>query len=170
MDDMKAKTTLFILLAILLSCKKSSNSNVVLSTQLTDCPANSTCTYSYYENADFVNANAPVPGNYRLFSYQTGDGNSCGPNSKFYFKIPTGDADFDISSNQIVAGKVFAYFFDCPCCDLGMFDTAIGGEIKGKRTDATHWLVNATIVFGTSATAPVDTLIVNQYFTRQPLP
>ena len=168
--SMKARATLFILFVILLGCKKGSSPNTTLSTALTDCPSNFNCTYHYYNNADFVNAGDPVQGNFRLFSYQTGEGNSCGPNSKFYFKIAPGATNFDITSNQIAEGKIFAYFFNCPCCDFGMFDMPIGGEIKGERTDATHWLVNASIVFGTSVTAPVDTLVVNQYFTQQPLP
>jgi len=46
----------------------------------------------------------------------------------------------------------------------------IGGEIKGKRRDSNHWLINATIILGVSASEPVDTIVVNQYFASEKLP
>jgi hypothetical protein len=159
-----------MLLVVLLGCKKSSTPNITLSTNLTDCAANSTCTYTYYDNADFVNATPPVHGNFRVFSYQSVNQNVCGATSRFFFKTQLSDNEFDITSSQIAAGDVFANNFVCPCCDYDVLFKPIGGEIKGKRTDATHWLVNASIVFGTSPTSPADTVVVNQYFTKQPLP
>jgi len=167
---MKAGTMLFIVLVVLLGCKKGSSPNITLSTNLTDCAANSTCTYSYFDDADFINASPPVQGSFRVFSYQSVNQNVCGATSQFIFKAPLNDAEFDITANQIAAGSVFANDFICPCCDYALLFKPIGGEIKGKRTDGTHWLVNASIIFGTSATTPVDTIVVNQYFTRQPLP
>jgi hypothetical protein len=166
----KTRTTIFILLVVLLSCKKSSTPNITLSTNLTNCPANSTCTYSYYNNADFVNADPPVHGSFRVFSYQSVNQNVCGAMSQFYFKTSLSDANFDITSNQIASGQVFANYLVCPCCDYALLLKPIGGEIKGERISANHWLVNATIVFGTSVGSPADTLVVNQYFSQQPLP
>jgi hypothetical protein len=167
---MKTKATIFILFAVLFSCKKNSAPNIMLSTKLTDCPANSTCKYSYYDDADFVNSTPPVRGNFRVFSYQSVNLNTCGATSQFYFKISLNDANFDITSNQIAAGELFANYLVCPCCYYDPLIKPVGGEIKGERTDATHWLINAAIVFGTSATAPADTLVINQYFSLQPLP
>lgn len=158
------------MLAVLLGCRKDNTPKVTLSTTLTNCPANSTCTYSYYNNADFANAGTVIHGNYRVFSYQSVNASVCGATSQFYFKTALSDDDFDITSNQIASGDVFANDFTCPCCEIDVLFKPIGGEIKGKRTDDTHWLVNASIVFGTSAMNPVDTVVVNQYFTKEPLP
>jgi len=46
----------------------------------------------------------------------------------------------------------------------------IGGEIKGKKTDADHWLINATVILGDINNKPVDTLSVNQIFTLKAPP
>jgi hypothetical protein len=164
-NDMKTKLSIIVLFVALLGCKKTANVNVGLTGALTDCAANSTCTYNYYDNANFTNWNQPVSGNYRVFWYKSVNSNLCDETSQFYFKTSMNNDDFDISSNQIVAGQVMAYDMACPCCDVAFATKPIGGEIKGKRTDATHWLVNATIIFGTTSGAPIDTLTVNQYFT-----
>jgi hypothetical protein len=162
---MKTKVTILILFVILLSCKKSNNLNLVLNGTLTDCAANSTCTYNYYDNADFINGNQPLPGNYRVFWYKSVNTNVCDATTGIYFKTSLSDNDFEINSNQIAAGQIVAYDQVCPCCDYAVAFKPIGGEIKGKRTDANHWLINATIVFGVYAGTPIDTLTVNQYFT-----
>jgi len=169
---MKVKATIFILFVILLSCRKDNNPNVVLNGALTDCPANFTCSYSYYDNADFTNIKLPVQGNYSVFWYNSVNANVCGATTQFYFKISSGSTSFDIGSSQIANGQIVAREIDCPCCERATLATEpIGGEIKGKRIDATHWLLNASIVFGTTFNkAPVDTLIVNQYFTLQQVP
>jgi len=167
---MKNKVIISVLCILSLGCTKKSNVNVVLNGPLTDCTANSTCTYSYFDNADFQDWNQPAHGNYRVFWYKSINANVCGAVSEFYFKTPLTDGDFDITSGQIAAGQIIANNFACPCCYIDVLFKPIGGEIKGKRTDATHYLVNASIIFGTSANTPVDTLVVNQYFTRQPLP
>lgn len=164
-NDMKTKLLIVVLLVTLLACKKGTNVNVVLTGALTDCPANSTCTYNYYDNANFTNGNQPVPGNYRVFWYKSVNSNLCNATSEFYFKTPLNSNEFDISSNQIVSGQVVAFDLICPCCDYAVISKPIGGEIKGKRTDSSHWLINATIIFGISNGTPTDTLTVNQYFT-----
>jgi hypothetical protein len=105
-----------------------------------------------------------------VFSYQSVNPNVCGATSQFFCKTDLTATEFDITSNQIAGGQIFANYFSCPCCEYAVLFKPIGGEIKGKRTDATHWLVNATIIFGTTPTVPVDTLVVNQYFTVQPIP
>lgn len=105
-----------------------------------------------------------------MFWYKTVNANICGATTSFFFKTNMGDTQFDITSSQIAAGDVFANDFICPCCDYAILFKPIGGEIKGQRTDATHWLINASIIFGTAPSTPVDTVVVNQYFTRQTLP
>jgi hypothetical protein len=167
---MKIKAAIFIMCVILFSCRKGSNPQVTLTGALTDCPANTTCTYSYYDNADIQIWNHPVSGTHRVFEYQSFNANLCDATTGFYFKTSIFDTDFDITSNQIAEGQAVGYIFSCACCDIVANFHPIGGEIKGKKTDATHWLVNATIVMGTSATTPLDTLVVNQYFTQQQLP
>jgi len=167
---MKARIILVILCAIMFSCKKGTKPDIVLNGALTDCAANLTCTYNYFDNADFTNGNQPVAGSSRVFWYKTVNANICGATTEFFFKTNMSDTEFDITSSQIAAGDVFANDFICPCCDYAALFKPIGGEIKGQRTDATHWLVNASIIFGTSMNTPVDTVVVNQYFTRQALP
>ena len=166
---MKTKITIFVLFAVLLGCKK--DNHITLTTDLTGCAVDKPCLYSYFDRADF-NGRQPVSGNYRAFSYSSGNPNSCGPTASLYFKSALSNTEFVIDSNQIAAGQVVAYYFSCPCCeDIYLnLQKPIGGEIKGKRTDTTHWLINAKIVLGTSINMPLDTLVVNQYFTLAPLP
>ncbi|HEY8782961.1 MAG TPA: hypothetical protein VIM16_15150 [Mucilaginibacter sp.] len=169
---MKAKLTSLILFVVIVSCKK--DNILVLNGPLTDCPANSTCTYNYYNNADFTSGSQPVYGNYRVFWYNSIDNNTnaCGPFTQFYFKTSLNINEFDIKSNQIAAGQVVANENRCPCCyNIAVLATKpIGGEVKGKRTDATHWLINASIILETSINHPTDTLTVNQYFTLEKIP
>ena len=167
---MKVKATIFLLCVILFSCKKDNNPNVVLNGTLTDCPANSICTYNYFDNADISASSQPVNGNYRVFWYKSISNNTCGPTGRFYFKAPLNNNNFDINSAQIASGQVVAYDIICPCCYSDFVTKPIGGEIKGKRTDATHWLLNVSIVFGISNGNPTDTLVVNQYFSLEKLP
>jgi len=169
---MKDKAIVFILFVILFGCRKDTGPNVVLNDALTDCPTSFSCNYSYYNNADFTNIKLPVQGNYRVFWYYSENAATCGPIIQFYFKIPMTTSSFEIASYQIVAGQAVAQDDDCPCCGRAILATeAIGGEIKGKRTDATHWLINASVVFGSTYNkAPVDTLVVNQYFAMEKLP
>ena len=167
---MKAKATIFILFVTLLSCRKDNSPNIVLNGTLTDCPASSSCAYNYYDNADFTSDNQVVKGSFRLFLFKSVSVNTCGPTSQFSFKTSLGNNDFDINSNQIASGQIVAYDIICPCCYSDFVTKPIGGEIKGKRTDATHWLLNASIIFGVPNGNPVDTLVVNQYFTLTALP
>ncbi len=145
----------------------------MLTGNLTGCPINTTCSYSYYDNADFTNVSQPVPGNFRVFSYKNVNINLCGATSELYLKTNLSNNEFEINANQIAAGDIVAYNLVCPCCDYAIWPKPIGGDIKAKRTDATHWLINASIIFGTtvnSVNKPIDTLIVNQYFTLTNLP
>ena len=171
---MKIKTAIFLLCVTLFSCSKDNSANVILNGTLTNCPANSTCTYNYYEGADFTGYNQLVHGNYRVFAYNSFEQNVCGPNTLLYFKISLSNNYFDISSSQIAKGQVTAYNVNCPCCysfGPAFYSKPIGGEIKGKKTDSNHWLVNASIIFGNPTTnTPIDTLIVNQYYTLTKLP
>ncbi|BAU55447.1 hypothetical protein [Mucilaginibacter gotjawali] len=167
---MKTLSTVLILSFILFSCKKGSNPQVTLNGTLTTCPTNSTCTYNYYNNADFKDWSKPVSGNSRVFWYKSVNNTICDAATEIYFKTALSNNDFDITSNQIAAGQVSGYVFSCACCDVLANVKPIGGEIKGKRTDATHWLINASVIIGTASNAPLDTIIVNQYFVQQQLP
>jgi hypothetical protein len=162
---MKAKITITVLFITLLACRKESP--LVLDGALTDC---TTCTYNYYENADYNTTFEPVTGSYRVFQYKNGDETSCGPTSSLFFKEPLSENQFVIDSAQIVAGKVSAYYFSCPCCDEFAYfpNTPMGGQIKAKRTTNSTWLINATVIMGYQ-NKPVDTIIVNQYFSIKSL-
>jgi len=169
---MKLKTTIIILCAVLLSCKKD-RSSTVLNGALTGCPTNSTCTYSYYDKADFTSTSPPAAGNFRVFAYKSISANACGPISEIYFKTNLSNNEFEINTSQIAAGEIVAYYDACPCCEYANFAPSpkpIGGAIKAQRTDATRWLVNASIIFGTANNTPIDTMVVNQYFVLQKLP
>lgn len=176
MKIMKTKQFILILFIFFLGCSKDKNPkdnpNVILNGTLTDCPANFSCTYNYYDYADFTNIKLPVQGNYRVFWYNSMRGSGCGVIIRFYFKIPLNSSSFEIGSGQLAEGQIEAQDFDCLCCGRATLSTEpIGCEIKGKRIDATRWLVNASIVFGSQLNkTPVDTLVVNQYFTLEKLP
>jgi hypothetical protein len=165
---MKRKTIIFCLVVILLSCRK--DPAVVLDSTLTNCPANHTCDYSYFDGADF-NGNQVVHGGSRVFRYTSTDSLFCDATTLFNVKVALTNNNFDITSAQIAAGQgVTAFDLICPCCDYAFISKPIGGEIKGKRVSATTWLLNARIIFGTSATNPTDSIKVNQYFTLAKLP
>jgi hypothetical protein len=168
---MKNKAVIFFLLIAVFGCTKKGNNsaNIVLSGNLTDCAANSNCSYNYFDNADFTNWNNPVRGSFRVFWYKSVSANVCDATSEFYFKTQLNSTAFDITSDQIAAGNIVGYNLECPCCDIAVLTKPIGGEIKGKRIDLNRWLVNASLVFGTSG-KPADTLVVNQYFSQQLLP
>jgi len=169
---MKIKVSLLLLLVTLFSCKKDKNNTITLNGKLTDCAANNTCTYKYYDNANFTSAGQVqvVPGSFRVFAYQSINSNVCSATREFYFKTSLSNSNIEISSNQIAAGQVQAYDLICPCCNSFILARPIGGEIKGQKTDANHWLINATIIFGTSFNQPTDTMTVNQYFTSAIVP
>jgi hypothetical protein len=165
---MKRKTIIFFLAAILLSCRK--DPAVVLDTTLTSCPANHTCDYNYFDGADF-NGSQVIHGGSRVFKYTSAGSLLCDATAQFNVKISLNSTSFDITSAQIAAGQVVsASDFICPCCDYDILTKPIGGEIKGKRVSSTSWLLNARIIFGTSASYPADTITVNQYFTLAKLP
>jgi hypothetical protein len=165
---MKIKALILVLFVVLIGCGKGSNVNVVLNGATTNCPANFSCTYNYYEHAS-VQQNTLIPGASREFSYTAVDSTICTDTRQLYFDFALSSDEFDIKSAQIAAGQAI-YFESCPCCNFAFNPEAIGGEIKGKRTDANHWLINATIVIGDANNTPVDTLIVNQTFTLKALP
>lgn len=172
---MKVLISILVAFSMLSGCTKDKNKNpdIVLNGVLTNCQPNTNCTYDYYDNADVVNGGQPVQGKYRLFIYNSVNTNMCNATDRLYFKISMGNNSFDIGSSQIAAGQIIADENICPCCAIAasLSTKAIGGKIKGKRTDATHWLVNASVVIGAAFNnVPIDTLVVNQYFTLQKTP
>lgn len=167
---MKNRIVILAMTLTLVACKKGHGPDVVLTGKLTDCPANSVCSYNYYDHADFSTSNPKVfAGQNTVFSYSSVNNNICGLTTSLIFKAPEGLELFEITSNQIASGQIVGNYMSCPCCDDIVLFKPIGGEIKGERTDNTHWLINATVVFGTEPTNPTDTLTVNQYFTVQNL-
>jgi hypothetical protein len=165
---MKIKPSLIVLLVILFGCNKD-NMNVTVDGALTDCAKNFTCTYNFYENASIGNDIAIVHGSNRVFMFLAIDSNLCDYTDRLFFKTTTSDNDFDITSSQIAAGGA-TYIESCPCCNIAFEPHAIGGEIKGKKTDVTHWLLNAKIILGDPSNRPIDTVVVNQYFVVKAIP
>jgi hypothetical protein len=167
---MKIKVTTLIFAVLLLSCHK--DKPTVFDTILTNCPANNTCSYSYFDHADFSAISPVGRGAYRVFAYSRNYNSTCGRVAQFYLKISLNSSDFVVDLNQSSMPQLILATDDtCPCC--GRANTLvplIGGEIKGKRVSATTWLLNARIIFGTSASQPTDSIKVNQYFTLSKLP
>lgn len=170
-DYMKTKPFLILFLFIILilfGCSKDNNSPV-LDGVITDCPVNRTCTYDYYENADF-NLFKPVSGNFTVFWYSSTNSLLCNSITSIYVKVPASIAyssSFVINSSQIAAGQQVGYDFSCDCCYYVGGVKPIGGLIKGKKDGPVRWLINAKIILS-SPNKSVDTLIVNQYFTLKP--
>src|SRR6185312_585804 len=167
---MKIKVTILVFGMLLLSCHK--DNPIILDTTLTDCSANNTCTYSYFDNADF-SAIIPVGrGAYRVFAYSRNYDNTCGPGAQFNLKISLNSSDFVVNINQASEPQIVLAIDDiCPCCArASTLVPLIGGQIKGTRVSATRWLINARIIFGISAGHPTDSIKVNQYFTLAKLP
>jgi hypothetical protein len=167
---MKINAIILILCILLFGCHK--DKPIILDTTLTNCPANNTCNYSYFDHADF-SAISPVGwGAYRVFAYSRNYDNTCGPIAQFYLKISLNSSDFVVNINQASEPQIILATDDtCPCC--GRANTLvplIGGEIKGKRVSANIWLLNARIIFGYDASHPTDSIKVNQYFTLAKLP
>ena len=155
---------------LLLGCHK--DKPIMLDTILTDCPANNTCTYSYFDHADFSEISPVGQGVYRVFSYSRNYNSTCGPVAQFYLKISLNSADFTVNINQASQPQIILATDDsCPCCGRApTLVPLIGGQVKGKRVGPTTWLLNARILFGTSASHPTDSIKVNQYFTLSNLP
>ena len=165
---MKTKITLFIVVILLIACHK--DKPITVDPSLTDCPVNSSCIYNYHDQADFSAINPLIHGSNRVFLYSRSSG-VCGPTSQFSIKTSLGSSDFTISLSQLSSGQMLAYNNSCPCCArVTVLLPIIGGEIKGRRVNATQWLINARIIFGTSSTTPTDSIKVNQYFTLSKLP
>ncbi len=163
--SMKITPVLIILTILLFGCSKSSN--VTLNGKLTDCPANNICNYDYYENADLTTVASEIGiGGYRVFAYQSADKNVCNATISLSFKTAMSANEFTINASQIAAGQIVKYSFVCACCDYSFFPQPIGGKIQGKKAGNDTWLINASIIMGTAPDKPIDTLVVNQYFTK----
>jgi hypothetical protein len=162
---MKNIAIILFLCVILFSCRKNKDNNIQVSGILTDCPSNTACTYSYSDNTDISGTGQFVPGGDRVFWYKNvyNFPGSCDISTQLNFKTSLSSNSFIISASQIAAGRA-TYNQSCICCNSIPLKP-IGGEIKGKKTDATHWLINATVILGDHNNKPFDTLKVNQYFT-----
>jgi len=167
---MKIKASILILFVVLFGCSKGNNVNVTLNGALSNCSANYVCTYNYYDHAE-VSQNKLTTGGSRVFSYTSVDSSGCVDTKQLYFKTSLGSGDFDLKASQIAAGLAIYYEGGGPICMPVIEATKpIGGEIKGKKTDADHWLINATVILGDINNKPVDTLSVNQIFTLKAPP
>jgi hypothetical protein len=163
---MKTKAvTLFILVATLLGCSKDKSNLTLSQPSNNSCPVNTTCSYIYYDNADFSNTFSVQTGQYRVFAYNSINNQGCGATASLYFKTSLSSNDFEITAAQIVAGQALIYGTACACCDVIADTKTIGGDIKGKKTGTNIWLINATVIRGNSTGTQQDTLTVNQYFT-----
>ena len=157
--------TVALLSSVIFSCHKGNKINP--KAQLTDCPVNANCTYSFINKANINLPGKLVSGDVRVFYYSSVNTNLCNANTQLYFKTSLSNNDFIINSSQIAAGQAL-YNVICPCCDfIGL--QPIGGEIKGQQINTQKWLVNATVLLGNSQNKIIDTIKFNQYFIAKAL-
>jgi hypothetical protein len=160
---MKTKAGIFfILIVILFGCSKD---GLVMNGTITDCPINSTCSYLYHENADYTNVYALTTGQNRVFVYKSIDSAMCNAVTTMYFKADMSSNSFEITAKQITLAQVASANLVCTCCDIAPFINPIGGDIRGTKKNGTTWLINAEIIEGDANSKPIDTVVVNQYFT-----
>ncbi len=165
---MKTAAALLILCFIIWGCRKNGGPQVNLNGPLTVCNANYTCFYNYYDRAHVTGSYPQLQaGSSRVFVYKSVDSSVCDLTVQLSFETSLSDNTFVIDPSRLPAG---AFSTSCICCDFAYFPTTLSGEIKGKRTDNTHWLINATIITSDTNHKPLDTLLVNQYFQQQKLP
>jgi len=155
-----------ILSTFMLSCHKDAK-KITLNTDLTVCPATQDCSFYYYDNTTFGSTTPIMLGSQRVFMYRTVSTAVCSMTTSLLFKIDLNASQFDISDSQIAAGEV-VYGQSCTCCDF-ISVKPVGGEIKGERSDPTHWLVNAKVFLSSADKKFTDTLTVNQYFSANTL-
>jgi hypothetical protein len=153
---------IFALLILFASCKKS-NLDGAINAKLTNCPANSDCTYQYAGPIDFDSQLQSKPGNFRSFYYVSINHKMCEAQTKLYFKTGLENKDFSITKSDILNGAA-DYKMVCACCTT-IDMVPIDGYIKGSKKDNERWLINAHIVLGTRNGTPIDTLDIRQYFT-----
>ena len=80
---LKIKTTILILCTSMLSCHK--DNKVSVTANLTNCPANSECTFNYFDNADFTGSSALQTGSQRVFAYESVNSSQCAFTSRLVF-------------------------------------------------------------------------------------
>jgi len=164
---MKIKAGIFsILIVLLFGCSKD---GLVMNGTITGCPINSTCSYQYYENADYTNLYTLKSGQNRVFVYKSVDSAICNALTSMYFKADMGSNSFEINAKQITLAQVASASLVCACCNTVPFNP-IGGDIRGTKKNSTAWLINAEIIEGDANGKPVDTVVVNQYFTLSSAP
>ncbi|MFC5284187.1 hypothetical protein [Pedobacter alpinus] len=152
------------------SCEKSKDIKIS-GDNLTMCEDNSTCNYSYLENADIDSNMALKAGSYRLFIAES-DYSSVVAQRTLYFKAPMEGNSFQINENAIKAGAV-VYKFVCPTCNWIDYKP-IAGYVKGINTTPdkpaaeAKWLIEASVILKADLTDSEirDTLYVKQYFVK----
>jgi hypothetical protein len=165
---MKIKAGIFsILIVILFGCSKD---GLVMNGTITNCPNNSTCSYQYYENADYTNVYKLTSGQNRVFVYKSVDSAMCNALTSMYFKADMGSSSFEITAKQIILAQVASASLICSCCNSVGYINPIGGDIRGAKKNSTAWLINAEIIEGDANGKPIDTVVVNQYFTLSSAP
>lgn len=149
-----------------ISCKKDKQT---ADTELTGCPVNTTCQYSFTEAAD-ISANPGFfmkPGNYRLFWSTI---RSSGMTASLYMLAPMKGTGFMLGKADMLAGRVI-YVQSCPSCMLIPMKAADGyvqGKLRnpGQRADQTQWLLEARVILqAVHQPSLKDTVFIRQYFS-----
>ena len=157
--------SVLLLFFLFIGCNKTND--LGLDNNLSGCPINSNCIYTYLDNADLSQNTGVVSGNFRVFNYQVLNSKICDLTTGLYFKVPIFNNNFVIDANQIETNNTVIYYYSCICCDFLANIHPIGGTIKGKIIRPNQWLINANVIVGLSNDKPLDTIVVNQYFTKK---
>ncbi|UOE52802.1 hypothetical protein MTO98_17170 [Mucilaginibacter sp. SMC90] len=161
---------LLLLSSIFYSCSKQNNSKQepdIDDKNLTTCAAGAGCSFLFTEQADFEGYTNLKAGTYRVFwSVQENSGIT----ATLYIKAPMPGKSFELTKNDILAGKI-QFNRSCPSCYMAAFKP-VDGYVKGinitpdKPADQTKWLVEAKIFLQANEYPQLkDTVFVKQYFS-----
>lgn len=162
--------SIFVMILISLGCKKNKNIEIN-EDHLTSCPDNTTCTYLYYNGADFGQPSFfnLQKGSYKVFKYSALLGN--GYYAKYvYIRVPSNATKFELTNDQVLAGEV-KFANPCASCDL-IGVKIVGGNFKGIRSidsPTSSWLLEGNVYLSSIVpSAYRDTIKIKQYFKLDP--
>ncbi|TDQ07449.1 hypothetical protein [Pedobacter metabolipauper] len=169
----RATIQLFVLyaaIAINFSCAKDKGVVVNIEDKdLTQCPANSSCTFLFNENADINTGGSlfmTAAGNYRLFHTNM---SRPGYNILLFVKAPMNGSNFELGKADVLAGRV-KLISSCVACNM-IPVKEIDGYVKGKNLtpgksiNKSKWLLEIKVIMASDVNASYsDTVFVKQYF------
>lgn len=162
---MKNLSFITIVLIAFVSCKDKGDLTISAD-NLTECPAETNCSYIFTESADVTDNFNFKSGIYRVFKVQKRNGDR---SESLFIKAPMDGKSFTLSAEEIKTR--FSLRTDCAGCFI-LVSKPLFGTVKGVNTtpdkpaDQAQWLLDINVVIGTVNTEiPVDTIRIKQYFS-----